>query len=257
MNIRGEDGVALVVALMAMLLLTVLGAALVLTTSSETIIAANFRSGAEALYAADAALERAVNDLVAEPDWSALLAGTVQSSFIDGASSGARALADGSTIDLAQAVNMANCRKATPCSAGEMDMVTSDRPWGANNPRWQLYAYGPVNALVPSATATSPYYAVVMVGDDASENDNDPATDGASAANPGTGVLALRAEVFGPRGVHKVVEAAVARADGAAVERESSERPDDQNQRSQKGAVQKPGKELSMTTVDINPGGER
>ncbi len=62
-----EDGIALLVALMAMLLLTALGAALVLATSSETIIAANFRRSAELLYAADAGLERVIDDLPAGP----------------------------------------------------------------------------------------------------------------------------------------------------------------------------------------------
>ena len=30
-----------------------------------------------------------------------------------------------------QIVNLANCHKATTCSAGEIDAVSSDRPWGA------------------------------------------------------------------------------------------------------------------------------
>ena len=56
MDIRREDGVALIVALMATMLMTALGVALILTTSSETMITANYRNGQEALYAADAQL---------------------------------------------------------------------------------------------------------------------------------------------------------------------------------------------------------
>ena len=142
MDIRHEDGIAMMMAMAATLLMSALGVALVLTTSSETIIAANFRDAAEARYAADAALERSLDDLAAAPDWNAVLNGTVQSTFVDGAPRGTRMLADGSTIDLGHVVNMADCGKIQPCADADMDAVTAQRPWGTNNPRWQLYAYG-------------------------------------------------------------------------------------------------------------------
>src|SRR5438309_4268936 len=92
MNMRREDGIAMIVALMAMLLMSALGAALVMTTTSETIIAGNFSRGQEGLYAADAAFERAMDDLLTVPDWNKLLDGTTQSAFIDGGPSGDRVL---------------------------------------------------------------------------------------------------------------------------------------------------------------------
>ena len=52
-----------------------------------------------------------------------------------------------------------------------------------------------------------------MVGDDALENDGNPLQDGASQDNPGSGVVAMRAEAFGPNGAHTVIEATVARPD--------------------------------------------
>lgn len=208
-----EDGVAIVVAVMAMLLMLALGMALVLVTSSESMIAGNFRSGDEGLHAADAGLERAMADLATVPDWNAPLNGSVQSTFIDGAPGGSRTLPDGGTLVLAEVVNMASCEKAAACSAADLTAVTVERPWGANNPVWQLYAYGPLKNLLPSATIRSPYYVVVMVGDDPSENDGNPLVDGASPSNPGAGVLALRAEAFGPRGVHKIIELTVVRGD--------------------------------------------
>src|SRR5947207_958828 len=58
-----QRGLALIIALFATTLMLALGGALILLTSSETIIAANFRTNHEALYAADAALERALVDL--------------------------------------------------------------------------------------------------------------------------------------------------------------------------------------------------
>jgi hypothetical protein len=51
----------------------------------------------------------------------------------------------------------------------------------------------------------------VLIGDDPSENDNDPLRDGAPASF-GAGIVALRAEAFGPRTVHKAIDLTVGRA---------------------------------------------
>src|SRR5712691_8158993 len=79
MDIRRENEIALIIAMMAMLLMTALGIALVMTTTSETLISSNFRNGGEGLYAADAAVERAMDDLLTVSDWNTILAGSVQS----------------------------------------------------------------------------------------------------------------------------------------------------------------------------------
>src|SRR5829696_8610085 len=89
-----EQGVALIVALMAMMLMMALGTALVLTTMTEGKIANNYRAGTEALYAADAGVERVMQDILTVPDWNNVLSGAVTSSFIDGAPSGERSLPD-------------------------------------------------------------------------------------------------------------------------------------------------------------------
>src|SRR4051812_5543965 len=160
-SLRGQDGVALVVAMMALLLMSALGVALILTTSSDTMIASNYRNSAEALYAADAVVERAMDDLLTVSDWNGLLSGSVQSAFVDGAPNGTRKLPDGSTIDLSDAVNMANCGHAAACSASELiGNATGDRPWAENNPVWRLYAYGPLNDMIPTRTINSPFYVV-------------------------------------------------------------------------------------------------
>src|SRR4029450_8165473 len=112
LNCGSERGVALMIALTAMTLMLSLGGALLLLSSSETAIAANFRATHEATYAADAVMERAFADLSRVPDWSPVLDGRMQSSFIDGPSSGIRTLIDGSTIDLAQITNLANCQQS-------------------------------------------------------------------------------------------------------------------------------------------------
>ena len=260
MDIRRQDGIALLIAMMAMLLMTALGIALVMTTSSETIIAGNFRNAGEGLYAADAALERAIDDLLTVADWNQLLAGTVQSAFIDGSPSGLRTLPDGSQIDLGQALSFANCPQlnGAACGNADMDLVTAERPWGANNSRWQLYAYGPLSDMMPTESINSAFYVIMMVGDDPSENDGDPTKDGSNPQNnPGSGVLALRAEAFGPRGAHKVIEMTVARTDTTELERgyTGQRGQDEQNRRARKAAVQTPGKSLTMQTLDLAAGG--
>ena len=208
---KNEAGMALVIALMAMLLLMALGLTLVLNTATEAAIAGHFRVNQEALYAADAGLERVMDELGSAADWNAMLRGVNRSAFVDGAPSGARTLSDGSTIDLAKATNLLNCGHAGSCTAAEMDASTADRPWGVNNPRWSLYAFGLLSTLVSTGTINSNMYVAVWVSDDQSDNDNDPTTDGDDASNPGRGVITIHAEAFGPAGTHKVLEATVGR----------------------------------------------
>jgi hypothetical protein len=198
----------LVAALMVMLLMSALGAVLTLVASSETMIAANFRNSQEALYAADAAADYALAEVAGVADWDQLLNGAIRSTLVDGLPFGTRRVG-GAPVDLSQLVTLANCHKTTTCSGAEMEAVTPERPWGANNPRWQLYAYGEIKSAVPGVD--SPYYVVVLVGDDPSETDSDPADDGGGPDNPGAGVLLLRAQAFGPRRAHKTIEIAIAR----------------------------------------------
>jgi hypothetical protein len=68
-----EQGIALVIALMAMMLMAALGSALVLMTMTEAGVSSNYVSGVEAFYAADAALERTLSDLPAVGDWNSLI----------------------------------------------------------------------------------------------------------------------------------------------------------------------------------------
>jgi PilX N-terminal len=211
---RRDDGFVLIAVLLTIVLLSAVGSALVLTTTTETRIAANFRDANEALDAAEAIVEVSLADIVAAPDWNQLIGGATRSAFVDGPPTGARSLADGSTIDLAVVASMANCEKPLPCTTADMDAATEDRPWGTNNPRWTLFAYGRLADILPGTT-DSPFYVVLMAGDDPAENDGDPAIDGADATNPGRGVLALRAEAFGPGNAHKAVELTMARDAGA------------------------------------------
>jgi hypothetical protein len=100
-----------------------------------------------------------------------------------------------------------------------MDRVTAARPWGRNNPRWTVFASGPLADLLPDASLTVRAYLVVWVADDPSENDAQPLHDGgapsvidaANRVNPGGGTLWLRAQAYGPSGARRTVEVIVER----------------------------------------------
>lgn len=216
-GVRAEEGLAILAAVLASMLLFAVGAALVLLTIAETGTAAGFVRSSEAVYAADAIAERVLPELAQVQDWTMILDGSRRSPIADGAPDGTRALADGSLVSLEEVVNLANCGQATPCTAAQMDAVTVERPWGRNNPRWRLYAYCPLASLLPAGAAPSLFYVVLLAGDDAAENDGDPAVDGGppaagEPANPGRGALRLRAEAFGPGGAHGTVELAIRRS---------------------------------------------
>jgi hypothetical protein len=250
---KNERGAALVVSLMAMLLLSALGLALVMTTMTETKIAGNFTVGQEAMYAADAAIERAMQDVLTVADWDAMLAGSVKSAFVDGAP-GNRDIGGGYSFSLTEATNVMNCNKTATCTATEMDTTTEDRPWGANNPRWQLYAHGPVNNFLSTGTLNSNLYVVVWVADDPSETDNLPLQDGNTSTNPGTGVITMRAAAYGANGVNRIIDVTLSRTDSTEIERgyTGQRGQDEQNRRARKAAVQTPGGSLSRNELTIN-----
>jgi hypothetical protein len=259
-RLRDEQGVALIIAMMAVLLMSALGLALVMTTTTETKIAGNFREGHEALYAADAAVERVMQDLLTVPDWNNVLAGALTAGFIDGPPAGPRTLPDGSRLDLTEATNMLRCGKLTACSDADMDQLTEDRPWGKNNPRWQLYAYGPLEDITPMGTINSNMYVVVWVADDPAECDDLPLKDGGAPAgdcgtNLGSGVVAMVAHAYGPSGVKRVIEVTLARTDSTEIERgyTGQRGQDEQNRRARKAAVQTPGKALSNNQISLTP----
>ena len=132
-----EDGIALIVALLATLVLSALGLSLMVMASTETVVAGNYRDAVEAFHAADAGLERVIAELAMTPDWAAVLGApggvrsAAPSSFSDGTSSAV--LADGRTLDLLKMTNLLNCPhvfppSATPCTEAQMDHAAGERP---------------------------------------------------------------------------------------------------------------------------------
>jgi hypothetical protein len=80
-----------------------------------------------------------------------------------------------------------------------------------NNPRWQLFVYGPMTQMLPGGSINSRLYIVAWLADDSSENDNRPLEDGAVDTNPGRGMLAMLVHAYGPGSTLAVIEVTVAR----------------------------------------------
>ena len=97
---NGNRGVALVLVMMAVALLSALGLSLSLLANIEMRIAGNYSNGHEAMSAAETGLELTAQELLTIADWSAVASGAVRSTFIDGPPSGSRSLADGTSISL-------------------------------------------------------------------------------------------------------------------------------------------------------------
>jgi len=211
-SISDADGTALIVVLLSMMLLSALGMALSIATSTETKIAAGYVWSAQTFYGAETGLGRAVQELATMTDWTDVLGGGLTSTFIDGAP-GMRTLPDGTELDLNQATDLVNCGHPS-CTSAEMSVRTADRPWGPNNPIWRLYAHGPLATFGSHGAIDSRVYVVVWVSDDPLENDGRPALDGddTSGPNPGRGLVQVRANAYGPAGSMRAIEATLRRA---------------------------------------------
>src|SRR5579871_5598581 len=110
-----DDGTAMVLALLFTTLLLMVATGLILVASIDRTIAGNYRADLEGQYAAEAIAGLAVHGLAAIGDWSSVLNGFAKSPWVDGPSFGTRVLSDGSSLDLNQVVNTANCGKVTAC----------------------------------------------------------------------------------------------------------------------------------------------
>ena len=233
---RGERGSALVSALVATVLLSSLGIGVLMLSNTEGTIAANYRAGSETLYAADAAVERVVQDLLLVPRWNDILTGTVQSSFVD--SSTTPTLPSNVPINL---ISMTSELQA------QSDATS---PWAANNPVWRLFAYGPMSDLLGNNAIENSAYIAVWAADDPAEIDNNPSADT-------NGVITLLAQAIGVTGTIRAVEVTVAKTDTTEIERgQIAQRGQEElNQRARKAAVQLPGKALTASDMNVQTGG--
>lgn len=190
-----ERGAALVVALALLFALTGLTALVVPLVSLETQIVANHVRAARMQYAAEAALERAIQDLGAIPDWDLVLSGA-RVSPMRGVGT-VVALADGSRLDLQLLTN-------TP------SIVGPGTPADPRDRRWRLFLRAPFAELAGSPRGDM-RVVVVWVADDAGDGDENIVAD----ANE---MLLLHAACLGPHLAQRAVRALVRRREGGWVE---------------------------------------
>jgi len=207
---NSERGIALIMVILFTTFLSAMGLGVLLAVFMDRLATGNMTASVAMLYAADAGIELAARDLAQEKDWDAVLSGSRRGSFTDGAAGGPRALPGGGSVDLTAATNMLNCGKPGNCTASQLNANTHERPWGANNPRWQLYGYGPIDRLGP-LLRPAPGYLAVWLADDGREQDGDPGSD-ASDEESGHGIVRIHAETFAAGGAKRVIEAELARA---------------------------------------------
>ena len=192
-----ERGSALLIVLLAATLIGAVAAAVVVTSTTETLISGAYRTGHEVLYGTDALLEASIHDLAVIPDWNVVLApepGNVTAAFSDG---DARPLApDGRVLSL---VTLTADRQAAS------DALYGPSAFGADAPRWRLFAHAALTAILPPGAAVAPVYALVWVADDGEDGDGNPSRDT-------NGRLLIYAEGFGPAGARRPLEAAITRA---------------------------------------------
>ena len=185
-----ERGAALVAVLLSTVMVSAIGAALTVTANTESTIASSFRIDRELAYAAEAAVELAIQDVRLAPRWDDLLNGTQATTFLD--QSAVPVLPTGGSLDL---------RALT----GRVQAATNARIAGPNTPQWQLVASGRLADIAGRGSIESPAYLVVWVADDVSETDGNPAADS-------NDVIVVRGEAVGSGGRTRTLDVTVTRA---------------------------------------------
>lgn len=206
----GQRGIALIMVVLVTTFLSALGMGLMLAVFMDRLATGNAAGSVAMFYAADAGIEVAARELAQVADWSEVLAGVQRSQVTDGAAAGVRAIPGGGIVDLTVSTNMLNCGKATTCTTTQMDANSPERPWGLNNPRWQLFAYGPIEQFAHVSRPAACYLAV-WIGDDGRELDDDPLSDQPEDGQPGHGIVRVHAEAFGVAGSRRTIEAELSR----------------------------------------------
>jgi hypothetical protein len=205
-----QRGVALIIVILLTSFLSALGMGLLLAVFMDRLAARNLSGSVAMLYAADAAIELAARDLAQTDDWDAVLSGARRSSFTDGSASGVRGIPGGGAVDLTASTNMLNCGRTTGCTTAQMNTNSRERPWGLNNPRWQLYAFGPMEQITGLSQPALCYLAV-WIADDSREDDGEPLADALLTDDPGHGIVRVHAEAFGLAGSRRAIEAELVR----------------------------------------------
>lgn len=202
MEKRDENGSALLMALVLALLVTAIGAAVAVSSRTETVIAGNFEQSRELLYAAEGAMALAIRELDAIPDWDMVLTGATASSFTDGAAIGARTLPGGASVVL--------CCGAGTLSADVQSRAHAGMSWGVDTPQWQIFAWGPAQNWLPPGRIQSAAYVIAWVADDPGDADGNPAADSNNRID-------VQAQALGVGGGRRVIQATLERPPAAAL----------------------------------------
>jgi hypothetical protein len=197
-----ERGAALLLALVTAALIAAIAASLIVSTSTDVMITGSYRASLEAMYAVEAGVERAVDELAGVPDWSVVLAAppsSIVASFDDG--SATATAPDGRMLSMP---GLTAARQALS-NAGY-----GPAEFGADSPVWRLYAHAPLKGILPPGVIAPPGYVLVWVADDGGDGDGDPAKDS-------NGQLLLYGDAYGVSGARRGLEVAIARAAPAGV----------------------------------------
>lgn len=199
---RSDQGVALLLVLLSLLLFLAVTGVLVMLTSTETRIAGAEQARQMARGAAEVALERGLQELAEAADWSVILAGAARASFADPGAP--PPVGEWGALDLVVLTNRV-----------QRDADAANR-WGADGPIWRVFGWGALATLLDTAPGASPgtsalleppIYVVVWVADDEGEGDGNPAAD----TNQ---MVSVRADAFGPFRSRQALQATVRRRGG-------------------------------------------
>ncbi len=193
-----DQGIGLIVAMVVTLLFLGVTGAVIPLAVTETAVGANHRRAVASGYAAEAGLEWVTHELGTITDWSDVLRGRVTSSLWS--STVQRRLPGGAVLDLGHVTDELNDR-----------LRVADRHRQPLQRRWRLFAHGPFDDLVPTATPLEVTVVAVWVSDDFEDLDGDPTTDT-------NGTAVVRAAAFGPSLAQRAVEATICRHEDGTVE---------------------------------------
>lgn len=205
-----ERGIAMIMVILVTTFLSALGLGALLAVFMDRLATGNMAGSVAMLYAAESAIEVAARDLAQIADWDAVLSGAQRGTFTDGIAGGVRNLPGGGVIDLTAATHLLNCGRSANCTTAQMNESSRERPWGPNNPRWTLFAYGPMSQFTELARPPECYLAV-WIADDGREEDGEPLADAGGEHQPGHEIVRVHAEVFGLAGARRAVEAELSR----------------------------------------------